>query len=105
MTRARMPERRIADTRELVFDNVRFTVTVGVYPDGRPGEVFARGARAGSQLDGLIDDACVVVSRLLQHGEAAVIIQNALGRDGDRPASVIGAIADIVAEIDREVLR
>jgi len=105
MTRTRLPNRRIADTRELVFDNMQFTVTVGVFTDGRPGEVFARGARAGSQLDGLVDDACILVSRLLQHGEAASILAQCLGRDGDRPASVIGAIADIVAEIDREALR
>jgi hypothetical protein len=59
----------------------------------------------GSQLDGLIDDACVLVSRLLQHGEAAATLLRSLGRDGDRPASVIGAIAGIVNEIDREVLR
>jgi len=105
MSRERLLDRRIADTRELEFGSMRFTVTVGLYPDGRPGEVFARGGKAGSQLDGLIDDACVVVSRLLQHGEAATILVRCLGRDGDRPASVIGAIADIVAEIDREVLR
>lgn len=100
-----MPPRRIADTRELVFGDMRFTVSVGVYPDGHPGEVFARGAKAGSQLDGLVDDACIVVSRLLQHGEPPGTLVRCLGRDGDAPASVIGAIADLVAEIDREVLR
>ena len=105
MTRVKMPDRRIADTRELEFGSMRFSVTVGLYPDGRPGEVFARGGKAGSQLDGLVDDACVVVSRLLQHGEAPAILVRCLGRDGDQPASVIGAIADVVAEIDREVLR
>jgi hypothetical protein len=105
MSRVRLPERRIADTRELLFDNMQFTVTVGVFPDGRPGEVFARCGKAGSQLDGLIDDACVLVSRLLQHGEAPSILVRSLGRDGDRPASVIGAIAEIVNEIDRELLR
>jgi hypothetical protein len=105
MSRTRLPARRIADTRELFFDNMQFTVTVGVFPDGRPGEVFARCARAGSQLDGLIDDACVLVSRLLQHGEAPSILLQSLGRDGARPASVIGAIVEIVNQIDREVLR
>jgi hypothetical protein len=104
MSRVRLPERRIADTRELLFDHMQFTVTVGVFPDGRPGEVFARSAHAGSQLDGLIDDACVLVSRLLQHGEAPSILVRSLGR-GDRPASVIGAIAEIVNEVDGEVLR
>jgi hypothetical protein len=100
-----LADRRIADTRELEFGDMRFMVTIGMYPDGRPGEVFARCGKAGSQMDALVDDACIVVSRLLQHGEPPAMLLRSLGRDGDRPASVIGAIAEIVNEIDRELLR
>jgi hypothetical protein len=105
MSRVRMDDRRVADTRELEFGEMRFMVTIGMYPDGRPGEVFARCGKAGSQMDALIDDACIVMSRLLQHGEAPAMLLSSLGREGDRPASVVGAIAEIVAEVDREVLR
>jgi hypothetical protein len=43
-------------------------VTVGFYPDGRPGEVFTHGARSGSISTRLLADACVDVSCLMQHG-------------------------------------
>ncbi len=68
MTRVRLPDRRAAETVELEHGGQRFTVTVGFYPDGRPGEVFTHGARSGSSLDALLADACVVVSCLIQHG-------------------------------------
>ena len=43
----------------------RLMVTIGFYPDGRPGEVFTHGIRSGSSLDALLADACVVVSCLI----------------------------------------
>ena len=38
MTRARLPNRRFAATSDLEHAGSRFTVTVGFYPDGRPGD-------------------------------------------------------------------
>jgi len=46
MTRVRLPERRAAETVDLDYDGTRFMVTIGFYPDGRPGEVFIHGARS-----------------------------------------------------------
>jgi hypothetical protein len=68
MTRARLPDRRFAETVVLEHCGKRFMVTIGFYPDGRPGEVFTHGIRTGSGLDALLADACVVVSCLIQHG-------------------------------------
>jgi hypothetical protein len=73
-------------------------VTIGFYPDGRPGEVFTHGARSGSNLDALLADACVVVSCLIQHGVEPRELAGSMGRLGNRkPASVIGAVVDLVA--------
>ena len=44
MSRVRLPDRRAAETIQLEHGGQRFTVTVGFYPDGRPGEVFTHGA-------------------------------------------------------------
>ena len=68
MTRTRLPDRRAAETVHLEHNGTRFMVTIGFYPDGRPGEVFTHGIRTGSSLDALLADACVVVSCLIQHG-------------------------------------
>ena len=65
------------------------------------GEVFAGGAKSGSELDGLLDDSAVLISLLLQHGAAPAALARTMGRlgDGTEPASVIGAIVDRLAEL------
>ena len=47
---------------------VKGYVTVGLYADGRPGEVFIVLDRAGSTLRGMTDAAAQLASLLLQHG-------------------------------------
>lgn len=99
MTRERLPNRRQAETTVIEHGGLRFEVTVGFYPDGRAGEVFTHGAKAGSTMDGLLDDACILVSRLLQHGVTASDLSGSMGRLGNaEPASVIGAVIDLVAK-------
>jgi hypothetical protein len=93
MTRARLPDRRAVETVALEHGGARFTVTIGFYPNGRPGEVFTHGARSGSNLDALLADACVVVSCLIQHGIEPLEIATSMGRLGNaEPASIIGAV-------------
>ena len=73
-------------------------MTIGFYPDGRPGEVFTHGIRSGSNLDALLADACVVVSCLMQHGVEPREIAGSMGRLGNaEPASIIGAVIDLAA--------
>jgi hypothetical protein len=100
MTRVRLPHRRFAETVELEHAGQRFTVTIGFYPDGRPGEVFTHGLRTGSNLDALLADACVLVSCLIQHGAEPRDLAASMGRLGNAtPASVIGAVLDLVAAV------
>ena len=99
MTRTRLPDRRAAETVRLDYDGTQFTVTIGFYPDGHPGEVFTHGARSGSSMDALLADACVVVSCLIQHGVEPRELAASMGRLGNsKPASVIGAVVDMVAD-------
>jgi hypothetical protein len=98
MTRVRLPDRRFAETVALEHGGARFMVTIGFYPDGRPGDVFTHGLRTGSNLDALLADACVVVSCLIQHGAEPSDLAASMGRLGSaEPASVIGAVLDLVA--------
>lgn len=99
MTRQRLPNRRPNETTTLIFGGMSFAVTVGFHPDGRPGEVFADGVRTGSDLAALLDDACVALSLLIQHGVAPAALAASMGRAGDgvTPASLIGAVADHLA--------
>jgi hypothetical protein len=101
MTRLKLPHRRPAETVELAHGGMHFAVTVGFYPDGRPGEVFTHGAKVGSTIDGLLDDAGVVVSLLIQHGVEPGALADSIGRLGNRaPSSVIGAVVDTVAALE-----
>ncbi len=99
MPRERLPDRRQAETLDLWHGGRRYHLTVGEYNDGRPGEVFLHGAKPGSDTDLLCDDIGVLVSQLLQHGDSPGALVAGLGKlgDGKSPASIIGAVADVLA--------
>src|SRR5690349_20930467 len=67
-SRSRLPNRRRSETRELTIGNLTLTATVGFDEAGRPAEVFLCGAKDGSGLAAILDDASVMVSIALQHG-------------------------------------
>ena len=68
MIRRTLPQRRAAETFDLRFWNQPFTVTVGFYPDGTPGEVFVGVGKTGTDIASVARDAAVVISLALQHG-------------------------------------
>ena len=43
-------------------------ITVGLYPDGQPGEIFLKMAKEGSTVSGLMDSFATTVSVALQYG-------------------------------------
>ena len=47
---------------------VKFFITVGLFDDGRPGEIFLTLDEAGSTLDGYSNAWAIAVSMLLQEG-------------------------------------
>ena len=98
MLRRRLPNRRCSRTVDLWYGGRRYHLTVGYYGDGRRGEVFVCGALTGSDSDGLHADIGVLISRLLQHGDDPAALASGMGRlgDGQTPASIIGAIIDML---------
>ena len=99
MTRVRLPDRRPNETATLTFEGATYEVTIGFYLDGQPGEVFTHGAKVGSAMDRLLDDACVMASLLIQHGIKPSALASSMGCLGDRhqPASIIGALVQLLA--------
>ena len=100
MTRERLPDRRPCVTMELVHDWRTYSVTVGFdITRNRIGEVFTHGAKIGSAMDSILDDACVAISLLLQHGVEPATLATSMGRlgDGKTPASIIGSLTDLLA--------
>ncbi len=99
MPRERLPDRRQAETVDLHYGGKRYHLTVGEYSNGTPGEIFLHGATVGSDVDGLCGDVGVLISRLLQYGDNPALLASGMGRlgDGKSPASIIGAVADVLA--------
>jgi hypothetical protein len=96
--RTRLPNRRNSVTTSFERDNLRFRMTVGVYPDGRPGEIFLNAEHSNSFLDALTHDAAILASLALQHGCTLETIAHALKRDSQGvAASPIGAAVDLVS--------
>ena len=104
MIRQRLPDRRPCVTMELAHDSRSYAVTIGWNrATGRLGEVLTHGAKNGSTMDGILNDACVALSLLLQHGVEPAALAASMGRlgNGNEPASIIGALADLLAREDR----
>jgi hypothetical protein len=55
--RRRLPNRRRNETNALAIDGMRLTATAGFDGDGRPAEVFLDGAKDGSGLAAVLEDA------------------------------------------------
>jgi ribonucleoside-diphosphate reductase alpha chain len=66
--RRRLPDERRAITHKLSIQGHEGYLTVGLYDDGRPGEIFLVMAKEGSTVSGLMDAVATAVSIALQHG-------------------------------------
>jgi hypothetical protein len=96
--RNRLPSRRAAQTITFERDGSSYRMTVGFFPDGRPGEIFLNADRSDSLLDVLASDAAILASLALQHGCSLETITHALKRDARGEASSpIGAALDRIA--------
>ena len=66
--RRRLPDERRAITHKFSIAGHEGYITVGVYEDGRPGEIFLVMAKEGSVVSGLMDSFATAVSLALQYG-------------------------------------
>ncbi len=66
--RRRLPDTRNALTHKFDISGHEGYITVGLYEDGQPGEVFITMAKEGSTIGGLMDCIATLVSVSLQYG-------------------------------------
>ncbi len=66
--RHRLPSERASVTHKFAMAGHEGYITVGMYKDGTPGELFIRMAKEGSTVSGLMDSFATAVSLALQHG-------------------------------------
>ncbi|MGA7343430.1 MAG: vitamin B12-dependent ribonucleotide reductase, partial [Terracidiphilus sp.] len=66
--RHRLPEERASITHKFSIAGHEGYITVGLYPNQQPGEIFIKMAKEGSTVSGLMDAFATSVSLALQHG-------------------------------------
>ena len=108
--RQRLPNRRLSLTVVVKWSGDDWLLGVGFDRQGQAREVFLSWVKVGSDTEAILDDACVVISILLQGGMAADTLAGHLGREGTPPpgalrtaryASPIGMLAASIAYIER----
>jgi ribonucleoside-diphosphate reductase alpha chain len=100
--RERLPNRCIGETFELEVAGLRYTATVGRFPDGRIGEIFLNNDISNSAADTNARDSVIVCSIALQCGAEIETTRKALccnSRGG--PSGLLGAPASSNAEAAR----
>jgi ribonucleoside-diphosphate reductase alpha chain len=66
--REKMPVERASVTHKFSVGGHEGYITVGMYEDGRPGEIFIKMSKEGSTLSGVMDGLALTVSLGLQYG-------------------------------------
>ena len=85
-----LPSERSAITHKFSIAGHDGYVTVGVYEDGRPGEIFIHMAREGSTISGLLDSWAITMSIALQHGVPLEALLDKLAYQRFEPAGYTG---------------
>jgi ribonucleoside-diphosphate reductase alpha chain len=66
--RRKLPDERQALTHKFSINGHEGYITVGLYDDGQPGEIFLTMAKEGSTISGLMDAFATSISLTLQYG-------------------------------------
>ena len=74
--RVRLPDERQAMTHKFSISGHEGYITVGLYPNGKPGEMFISMAKEGSVVSGLMDSFATSVSIMLQYGVPLKVLIN-----------------------------
>ena len=104
MSRVRLPNRRRHLLETMKWEGRRWEVCVGFNEEVFARELFVDGTKVGSELEALVNDACVAISLLLQCGMPAVELARHLAREGIASgapgASVRGPAVERIAPLE-----
>lgn len=104
-----MPIERNSVTHKFTIGEFEGYMTVGLYPDGSPGEVFLNGSKQGSTISGLLDTIAVLISYGLQHGIPLDQLMDKLRGSRFEPAGLtnnpaVGAATSVMDYVARYLL-
>lgn len=90
LRRRRLPVERPALTHKFRIGPHKGYVTVGLFEDGSPGEVFLVMSKEGSTIAGLLDALATTVSLALQHGVPLSVLVEKLTHTRFEPSGFTG---------------
>ncbi|MBN2326285.1 MAG: vitamin B12-dependent ribonucleotide reductase [Candidatus Omnitrophica bacterium] len=88
--RRRLPDERRALTHKFSIGGHEGYITVGLYPDGQPGEIFLTMAKEGTVVSGMMDGFATAVSLTLQYGVPLRILVNKFAHTRFEPSGFTG---------------
>jgi ribonucleoside-diphosphate reductase alpha chain len=86
--RRRLPDERQAVTHKFSVGGHEGYLTVGLFEDGQPGEIFITMSKEGSTLSGLMDSFATMVSLSLQYGVPLRVLVNKFSHTRFEPSGV-----------------
>ncbi|MCB1889129.1 MAG: vitamin B12-dependent ribonucleotide reductase [Rhodocyclaceae bacterium] len=86
--RVRLPDERTAVTHKFCIAGHEGYLTIGLYPNGKPGEMFISMAKEGSVVSGLMDSFATSVSIMLQYGVPLKVLINKFSHARFEPSGI-----------------
>jgi ribonucleoside-diphosphate reductase alpha chain len=90
VVRRRLPDERQAITHKFSIGGHEGYLTVGMYEDGTPGELFIVMAKEGSVVSGLMDSFATAVSLALQYGVPLQVLADKFSHTRFEPSGFTG---------------
>ncbi len=102
MSRTKLNDRRFCANLDTQFNSAsgrsfKLTITIGFDTDYNIKEVFCADFKSGSDNQATIMDACILLSRLLQHGDTPADLLTSMCS----PPSLIGTICKAIVDEQR----
>ena len=101
--RRKLPDERVAMTHKFSVEGQEGYVTVGLYEDGKPGELFITMAKEGSTLSGVMDAFATAISLTLQYGVPLEFLVNKFSHVRFEPAGLDQQPPDPLREVDHRL--
>ncbi len=86
--RRKLPDERKSFTHKFSVGGHEGYITVGLYPDGKPGEIFITMSKVGSVVSGLMDSFATAISLALQYGVPLETLVNKFAHTRFEPAGI-----------------
>ncbi len=88
--RRRLPDERRSITHKFSVAGHEGYITVGMYEDGTPGEIFLVMAKEGSVVSGLVDSFATAISLALQYGVPMKVLVDKFSHTRFEPSGMTG---------------